>query len=222
MPNSIYNPISLEVGNILKDVQTGKIGLPDLQRPFVWGNEKVRDLLDSMLRGYPIGYVMLWDSPSDNAGKKSAIGSNQKVYAVPKSLVIDGQQRLTALLSSLYGVSVRDKNFRERTVKVAYDPIARSFKNADASTEKDSRYVPDVSEAFAANHDNKLSAYRRAFIKRLNEANAKRENLNSTMTARMPSRAGSTHYSGLSVIFCRRWRFPNRLTRRPYRTSLCV
>lgn len=222
MPNSIYNPISLEVGNILKDVQTGKIGLPDLQRPFVWGNEKVRDLLDSMLRGYPIGYVMLWDSPSDNAGKKSAIGSNQKVYAVPKSLVIDGQQRLTALLSSLYGVPVRDKNFRERTVKVAYDPITRSFKNADASTEKDSRYVPDVSEAFAANHDNKLSAYRRAFIKRLNEANAKRENPNSTMTARMPSRAGSTHYSGLSVIFCRRWRFPNRLTRRPYRTSSCV
>lgn len=174
MPNSIYNSISLEVGNILKDVQTGKIGLPDLQRPFVWGNEKVRDLLDSMLRGYPIGYVMLWDSPSDDAGKKSAIGSNQKVYAVPKSLVIDGQQRLTALLSSLYGVPVRDKNFRERTVKIAYDPIARSFKNADASTEKDSRYVPDVSEAFAANHDNKLSAYRRAFIKRLNEANAKK------------------------------------------------
>lgn len=115
--NSIYNPISLEVGNLLKDVQTGKIGLPDLQRPFVWGNDKVRDLLDSMLRGYPIGYVMLWDSPSDDAGKKSAIGSNQKTYAVPKSLVIDGQQRLTALLSSLYGVPVRDKNFKERTVK---------------------------------------------------------------------------------------------------------
>lgn len=174
MPNSIYNPISLEVGNILKDVQTGKIGLPDLQRPFVWGNDKVRDLLDSMLRGYPIGYVMLWDSPSDDAGKRSVIGSNQKVYAVPKSLVIDGQQRLTALLSSLYGVPVRDKNFRERTVKIAYDPIARSFKNADASTERDSRYVPDVSEAFAANHDNKLSVYRKAFIKRLNEANAKK------------------------------------------------
>lgn len=222
MPNSIYNPISLEVGNILKDVQTGKIGLPDLQRPFVWGNEKVRDLLDSMLRGYPIGYVMLWDSPSDNAGKKSAIGSNQKVYAVPKSLVIDGQQRLTALLSSLYGVSVRDKSFRERTVKVAYDPIARSFKNADASTEKDSRYVPDVSEAFAANHDNKLSAYRRAFIKRLNEANAKKGEPELDDDGEDAVESGSTHYSGLSVIFCRRWRFPNRLTRRPYRTSLCV
>ena len=172
--NSIYNPISLEVGNLLKDVQTGKIGLPDLQRPFVWGNDKVRDLLDSMLRGYPIGYVMLWDSPSDDAGKKSAIGSNQKTYAVPKSLVIDGQQRLTALLSSLYGVPVRDKNFSERTVRIAYDPIARTFKNADASTERDVRYVPDVSEVFGANHDNRMSAYRRAFIRRLNEANAKK------------------------------------------------
>lgn len=222
MSNSIYNPISLEVGNILKDVQTGKIGLPDLQRPFVWGNEKVRDLLDSMLRGYPIGYVMLWDSPSDDAGKRSAIGSNQKVYAVPKSLVIDGQQRLTALLSSLYGVPVRDKNFRERTVKIAYDPIARSFKNADASTERDSRYVPDVSEAFAANHDNKLTPIAGRSSSALTRRMPKRANPSSTMAARMPSRVGSTHCSGLSVIFCRRWRFPNRRTRRPYRTSLCV
>lgn len=86
MPNSIYNPISLEVGNILKDVQTGKIGLPDLQRPFVWGNEKVRDLLDSMLHGYPIGYVMLWDSPSDDAGKRSAIGSTKRCMPSPSPL----------------------------------------------------------------------------------------------------------------------------------------
>lgn len=44
---------------------SGKIGLPDLQRPFVWKNDKVRDLLDSMLRGYPIGYIMLWESPAE-------------------------------------------------------------------------------------------------------------------------------------------------------------
>ena len=174
-----------------------------------------------MLRGYPIGYVMLWDSPSDNAGKKTAIGSNQR--CIPSPSPCHRRTAETYCPSELPVRRVRARqNFRGRTVKVAYDPIARSFKNADASTEKDSRYVPDVSEAFAANHDNKLSAYRRAFIKRLNEANAKRENPNSTMTARMPSRAGSTHYSGLSAIFCRRWRFPNRLTRRPYRTSSCA
>ena len=99
MANSIYNPITLEVGNVLKDVITGKIGLPDLQRPFVWKNDKVRDLLDSMLKGYPIGYVMLWEPPADDVSKKSQIGDNEKVYAVPKELVIDGQQRLTAPVS---------------------------------------------------------------------------------------------------------------------------
>lgn len=107
-------------------------------------------------------------------------------------------------------------------MKIAYDPIARSFKNADASTEKDSRYVPDVSEAFAANHDNKLSAYRRAFIKRLNEANAKKGEPELDDGGEDAVESGSTHYSGLSAIFCQRWRFPNRLTRRPYRTSSCA
>lgn len=84
MGNSIYKPVSLEVGNILKDVQTGKIGLPDLQRPFVWKNDKVRQLLDSMLRGYPIGYIMLWESPVDYSEKKSSIGTNAKTYEAPQ------------------------------------------------------------------------------------------------------------------------------------------
>ena len=75
MGNSIYKPVSLEVGNILKDVQTG-----DLQRPFVWKNDKVRKLLDSMFRGYPIGYIMLWESPADYSDKKSSIGTNAKAY----------------------------------------------------------------------------------------------------------------------------------------------
>lgn len=63
MDNSIYTPGSLEIGNRLKDMQAGIIGLPDLQRPFVWKNDKVRQLLDSMLRGYPIGYIMLLGVP---------------------------------------------------------------------------------------------------------------------------------------------------------------
>lgn len=125
MANSmIYNPVSLEVGNILKDVRAGRIGLPDLQRPFVWTNSKVRDLLDSMLRGYPIGYIMLWDSPSEDE-KKSQIGANEKAFSTPKELVIDGQQRLTALLASLYGIEARDKNFQQRPIRIAYDTPSR-------------------------------------------------------------------------------------------------
>lgn len=174
MSNSIYRPVSLEVGNILKDVQTGKIGLPDLQRPFVWKNDKVRQLLDSMLRGYPIGYIMLWESPADYGDKKTSIGTNAKAYEAPKELVIDGQQRLTALLSSLYGVPVKDKDFKERTIRIAFDPVGRVFENADAATDRDPRFIPSVSDAFAANRENRLSGFRRAFIRRLNEGNAKK------------------------------------------------
>lgn len=174
MGNSIYTPVTLEVGNILKDVRSGKIGLPDLQRPFVWKNDKVRDLLDSMLRGYPIGYIMLWESPAEEAGKTETIGANDKSYSSPKELVIDGQQRLTALLASFYGIPVKDKSFSERVIRVAYDPIERQFKNADASTDKDPRYVSAVSEVFEANRLNKLSKFRRVFIKDLNDSNLKK------------------------------------------------
>ena len=154
MGTSIYKPVSLEVGNILKDVQTGKIGLPDLQRPFVWKNDKVRQLLDSMFRGYPIGYIMLWESPADYSEKKSSIGTNSKTYEAPKELVIDGQQRLTALLSSLYGVPVKDKDFKERTIRIAFDPITHVFENADAATDGNPKFIPSVSDAFTANKEN--------------------------------------------------------------------
>lgn len=174
MANSIYNPITLEVGNVLKDVITGKIGLPDLQRPFVWKNDKVRDLLDSMLKGYPIGYVMLWEPPADDVSKKSQIGDNDKVYAVPKELVIDGQQRLTALLAVFYGVEVRDSSFGSRPIRIAYNPVTAEFKVADASTDRDPRFVSCVSDVFGANRENAFSSYRRAFIKALNESNVKK------------------------------------------------
>ena len=174
MSNPIYEPRKLDVGDVLKDVLSGKIGLPDLQRPFVWKNDKVRDLLDSMLRGYPIGYIMLWDSPVEMESKSQQIGENEKAYKVPKSLVIDGQQRLTALLAALYGVEVRDKSYRTRNIRIAYDPVERTFKNADATTDRDARLVPSVSEAFAADHEKKSSAYRREFLKRLNESRSKR------------------------------------------------
>ena len=174
MASSIYSPISLEVGNILKDVRSGKIGLPDLQRPFVWKNDKVRDLLDSMLRGFPIGYVMLWESPADDYSRKGQIGTGAKVYEVPKELVIDGQQRLTALLAAIYGEEVRDKSYGTRRIRIAYDPVAREFKNADASTDRDPRFISCVSDVFEAKRDNSISSFRRAFTRGLDESNAKK------------------------------------------------
>ena len=96
----LYTNIPSDVAELLHDVKIGKIGLPDLQRPFVWMDNKVRDLLDSMYKGFPIGYIMLWSAP-DNYERTSHIGTDQKKYPEPQDLVIDGQQRLTALLAAL-------------------------------------------------------------------------------------------------------------------------
>ena len=174
MTAPLFTRVDRPVGKLVSDVIEGRVGLPDLQRPFVWKDSDVRDLLDSMLRGYPIGYCILWEAPDDQEGKKSSIGLNEKNYETPKELVIDGQQRLTALASSLYGVPVKDQTFSNRTIGIAYDPIAREFHTWDAAIAKDARYISDVSKVFGAKRNNEATKFRREFIKRMNEANEKR------------------------------------------------
>lgn len=175
MAEPLFTRVDRPVGKLVGDVIEGRVGLTDLQRPFVWKDSDVRDLLDSMLKGYPIGYCILWEAPDDQEDKKSSIGLNDKSYSTPKELVIDGQQRLTALVSSLYGISVKDQTFSDRTIRIAYDPIAREFHTWDAAVEKDARYISDVSEAFRAKRDNEIVEFREDYIDRLNEANVKRE-----------------------------------------------
>ena len=127
MGKELFKNIPSKVGDLVKDVRNGRIGLPDLQRPFVWRDNKVRELFDSMLKGYPIGYIMLWESPADYESKKSAIGDNSKTYEEPKELVIDGQQRLTALVAAMFAVKMKDKNFADREIKISYNPLTREF-----------------------------------------------------------------------------------------------
>lgn len=83
MATELFKNIPSKVGDLVRDVRIGKIGLPDLQRPFVWKDNKIRELYDSMLKGYPIGYIMLWESPADYDEKKSGIGINGKIYTEP-------------------------------------------------------------------------------------------------------------------------------------------
>ena len=175
MAEPLFTRVDRPVGKLVSDVIEGRVGLPDLQRPFVWKDSDVRDLLDSMLRGYPIGYCILWEAPDDQEEKKSSIGLNEKNYATPKELVIDGQQRLTALVSSMYGVPVKDQSFSDRTIRIAYDPIAKEFHTWDAAIAKDAKYIPDLSAVFEAKRKNEATKFRREYIKRLNEANAKQE-----------------------------------------------
>ena len=168
-----YTNIPTKVIDLLNDVKNGKTGLPDLQRPFVWGDNKVRDLLDSMLKGYPIGYVMLWSTPQ-SFSKTAHIGQENKIYAMPEDLVIDGQQRLTSLLSALYGIKVKDKDYKEKNIRICYNPLTREFAVWTSSYANNPEWIDCVSDVFDVNSNRSLSRYRRKYIKELNEARQKR------------------------------------------------
>ena len=102
MSKTLFTPVPRTVRELIMEVETGKLGLPDLQRGYVWRAAKVRDLLDSMLKGYPIGYLMIWDA-ADDTEKSKTIGIDNKPFGTLKSLVIDGQQRLTSLYAVMCG-----------------------------------------------------------------------------------------------------------------------
>jgi hypothetical protein len=111
-----------------------------LQRPFVWPNAKVRDLFDSLYRGYPTGFLLLWET---GVSVKS-IGVGQKVQA-PNLAVVDGQQRLTSLYAVVTGSEVVRSDYKKERIKIAFDPLAERFEVANAATEKDPAFIPDIS-----------------------------------------------------------------------------
>ena len=174
MGKKLFNNIPSEIKYLVDNVRNGKIGLPDLQRPFVWTDAKVRDLFDSMMRGYPVGYVMLWESPSNYTEKKKAIGDNKKMFVEPKELVIDGQQRLTALVAAMYGVKVKDKSYKEREIKISYNPLANEFAVWSAAKQKDPNFVSKISDVYLAKENNTFTKFRRSFIQDLNDSRNKK------------------------------------------------
>lgn len=172
MGKELYDNIPSKVEDLLSDVKNGRIGLPDLQRPFVWKDSKVRDLLDSMMKGYPIGYIMLWASPEDYENANH-IGKNDKIYKCPESFVIDGQQRLTALLAAMYGIAIRDKNYKERQIRISFNPLTREFAVWSQAYARDPEWISAISDVFAANLEYNTSKFRKNYIRVLNEVRIK-------------------------------------------------
>ena len=172
MGKELFDNIPSKVSDLLSDVKNGRIGLPDLQRPFVWKDNKVRELLDSMMKGYPIGYIMLWSSPDDyeNTGH---IGKNEKVYKRPDDLVIDGQQRLTALLAAMYGVTIKDQNYEERKIKISFNPLTCEFAVWTQAYERNPEWISEICSVFAADQEHTISRFRKSFIRSVNESREK-------------------------------------------------
>lgn len=168
MANELFERIDRKVSSLLDEVLSGSIGLPDLQRPFVWPDANVRDLFDSMMKGYPVGYVMLWASPEDYQNTKN-IGSNEKQFKRPNNLVIDGQQRITSLLAAMTGIPVRTKNFSERRIRISFNPLTCEFYVWSQAIENDVRLISDIAQVYKADNNHSIAKFRKAFIEGINK-----------------------------------------------------
>ncbi len=119
-----YNPNSLSVSAILGLIKAGDIAIPEIQRPFVWKKKQVRDFLDSLYRGYPTGYLIIWKNPN----VKLKDGS----YSSGKKILIDGQQRVAALMTAVAGIPVINSNYKKERIKIAFNPFEALSKDKDA------------------------------------------------------------------------------------------
>jgi len=171
MAKELFERIDRKVSSLLDEVMNGSIGLPDLQRPFVWPDSKVKDLFDSMMKGFPIGYIMLWASPI-NYGNTKTIGDNDKQYKRPDDLVIDGQQRLTSLLAAMTGVKVMNKDFQPKHIKLSFNPLSKEFFVWTQANENNKQLISDISEVYKAEETHSITKFRKALI---NEINSGRE-----------------------------------------------
>jgi hypothetical protein len=147
MANMLFTPVPRKLKDLIMNVESGKLGLPELQRGYVWKPVKVRNLLDSMLKGYPIGYLMLWES-SDSPDKSSQIGVENKAYSFAKSLVIDGQQRLTSLYAVMRGKEIVDEKFNTKPIIISFNPLSRELRVGDSGTKRGAEWIYDISEVF--------------------------------------------------------------------------
>jgi len=144
--SAIFRTSPWQVSNLVGAVESGSLQLPDLQRPFVWPTSKVRDLFDSMYRGYPVGMLMFWDVPAK--GETRAIGG--PVHQGASHQIVDGQQRLTSLFAAIKGRPVRDERYRNKDIRISFNPFTERFEVRTPAFAKSASWVEDISTCFGS------------------------------------------------------------------------
>ena len=153
-----YSVNQYPVQHILTWVQTGEVAIPEIQRPFVWTSTQVRDFLDSLYQGYPVGYLIAWRNP--NVRLKDGTTSQGK------RILIDGQQRVTALMTSILGLKIINKDYETITVSIAFNPLEKRFEVTNPAIQKDSKWIANISEIF--NPDFKLHQFVKSYCEKNN------------------------------------------------------
>lgn len=138
MESEKYSINNVKVNILLGWVQSGEIAIPEIQRPFVWKKSQVRDLIDSLYNGYPVGYIITW--------RNSRVRLKDGVSSHGKQILIDGQQRITALRAAIKGLPVVNDKYKEERVIISFNPVTEEFKVQDGSTRRGAEWIADISE----------------------------------------------------------------------------
>ena len=134
-----------QIETLLSWIKSGEIAVPEIQRPFVWEPVQVRNLLDLLYKGFPVGYLITWRNPT--------VRLKDGTYSAGKRILIDGQQRITALMASLLGREVLTKDYETVRIKIAFNPIDETFEVANPAIEKNVSWIADISEMFTPDAD---------------------------------------------------------------------
>ena len=140
MSTQRYTVTPHPIETILTWIKSGEIAIPEIQRPFVWEATKVRNLLDSLYQGYPVGYLIAW--------RNHTVKLKDGTTSAGKRILIDGQQRVSALMASLLGIEVLNDDYETVQIRIAFNPQEESFEVANPAIQKNAAWLPDVAKVF--------------------------------------------------------------------------
>ena len=141
MPVQRYSVNQHPIETLLTWIKSDAIAIPEIQRPFVWDAAKVRDFIDSLYNGYPVGYLIAWQNPD--------VRLKDGTQSAGKRILIDGQQRVTALLAALLAEQVVTKDYKQRRISIAFHPGEERFEVANAAIRRDRGWIADIATVFA-------------------------------------------------------------------------
>lgn len=111
--------IDTTVGKLVEMIRDGDLRLPEMQRRYVWPATRVRDLLDSLYRGYPSGTILVWETDREMPSRDLDIGQSKGAFGAYR-LLLDGQQRLTSLSAVVRGQPVNVRG-RKRPIDILFN-----------------------------------------------------------------------------------------------------
>lgn len=183
-----YSVQNLTVDNVLGYIKNKSIAIPEMQRPFVWENDQIRDLIDSLYNGFPVGYLIIWQNPdtTDKNGERT----------LGKQIMIDGQQRITALMSALVGQPVLDKKYQFKRRIISFNPYLAAqdepcFEVQSAAILKDKHWIKDISVLFAPDYDSYTV---------IDDFCAENEDMDKKVLHKLLSRVVEIKYAPIGVI----------------------